>query len=111
MDGLTCLNCQRPVDSSKAKIYAAAFVCQDCYTVAVRLKERLIAQLRYMTVALDETIRLAIIDHKLLSLIPTGTQRETSKKEVFEAILQLKDARDLNAPHATTQPNNEEKVQ
>jgi recombinational DNA repair protein (RecF pathway) len=111
MDGLTCLNCQKPVDPTQAKIFAATFVCPTCFAVAARLKERLVEQLKYMVTALDETIRLAIIDHKLLSLIPTDSERATTKKEVLEAILQMKDARDSNAPRVTTPPKLEERKQ
>jgi hypothetical protein len=102
MDGLSCLSCQKPVDPNEAKLFAKMFVCPTCYTVATRLKTRLTDQLKFMIVTLDETIRLSIVDHKLLSLLPTQNERDATKKEVLEAILQLQDARETSAPRVTT---------
>jgi hypothetical protein len=62
---LTCLNCKKPVDGKKAKLFAEVFLCVSCHSIAVRLYERGESELRMMLVVLKESVRLAALKGEL----------------------------------------------
>lgn len=99
MDGLPCLNCQKEVGDNAGKIFAGCFVCPTCFEIASRLEARLDGELKRMLVMLRESIRIAIVERRLV-LGPAAAARDLSKKEVLEAIIQLQNANGNAAPGA-----------
>lgn len=106
MDGLTCLNCQKQVAQTEAKIFAACYVCPTCFEIATRIESRLTAELQRMLHMLREEIRISIVERRLV-LGPADAARDLSKKEVLEAIIQLQNARGDAAPPAPTDRSKE----
>jgi hypothetical protein len=90
MDGLPCLNCQKPVQAAEAKIFAGTFVCPVCFAIATRMEDRLNGELKRLLLMTREAIRISIVERKL-ALGPADAARDLSKKEVLEAIIQLQD--------------------
>jgi hypothetical protein len=99
MDGLPCLNCQKQVGANAGKIFAGCFVCPTCFEVASRMETRLEGELKRMLVMLRESIRIAIVERRLV-LGPADAARDLSKKEVLEAIIELQNANGNAAPGA-----------
>jgi hypothetical protein len=91
-DGLSCMNCKRLVEPSRAKLFAEVFVCEDCHTMAVHFWDKLDRELRYLLVMAKESIRLALLEGKFS--FPEGGAQEVSKREVLQAILRMQEARE-----------------
>jgi hypothetical protein len=108
VDGLPCLNCQRQVAATEAKIFAGTYCCPTCFEIAQRIEARLESELKRMLVMLRESIRISIVERRLV-LGPADAARDLSKKEVLEAIIQLQTARGNAAPPAPTDRSKEEK--
>jgi hypothetical protein len=98
MDGLPCLNCQKPVQATEARIFAGTFVCPACFAIATRMEARLTSELKRLLLMTREAIRISIVERRLV-LGPADEARDLSKKEVLEAIIQLQDRADA-APRA-----------
>ena len=102
--GLECTNCGRDVEPAEAKFFgapgngqqapnAAVFVCPDCYMLAELFEHRALEQLKALMMLSRECIRLALIERRL-KLGPLPPQRDLSKREVFEALLQMLQKKD-----------------
>lgn len=85
---LPCLNCQKQVDPQESKVFAGVFVCPTCYSVAERLEARATEELKSLLTLQREAIRVALIERRL-ALGPAEVQRDLTKKEVLEQIVQL----------------------
>lgn len=96
---LACPNCKKEVDEQDVKWFggeggqAAVFCCSTCHSIAERLYARGKAELTALLNMLKEGIRVSIADGRLH--LPEGSpDGELSKREVLEAILQLKERSD-----------------
>lgn len=90
---LPCVNCQTPVDSAQAKIFASVFVCPQCYALAERFMQRATEELKALLLVQQEAIRLALTERRFF-LGAAQPSRELSKKEVLEQILQFTEKAD-----------------
>lgn len=102
--GLACSNCDADTDPKDAKFFGApgdgkappheaVFVCGECYEMAAHFRQRALEQLKTFLVLTEECIRLAIVE-KRLRLGPLQPQRDLTKREVFESLLQIVQKRD-----------------
>jgi hypothetical protein len=108
MDGLPCLNCQKQVEATAAKIFAGCYVCPTCFEIASRMEARLEGELKRMLVMLREAIRVSIVERRLVLGPNDAASPDLSKKEVLEAIIQLQNARGNAAPPAQPDRTKEE---
>lgn len=101
---LLCTNCDAPVPPADAKFFGApgdgrappheaVFVCPACYEMAALFRRRAVEQLKSFLTLTEECLRLALVE-KRLRLGPLQPQRELSKKEVFESLLQIVEKKD-----------------
>jgi hypothetical protein len=83
--GIPCLNCSKDVAPEAGKLFAACFLCGDCFTIAERAYERGRQELQWMLTTLQELLRLAIVNHKLS---PPSTE-EGGRAEVVTQLAAL----------------------
>jgi DNA-directed RNA polymerase subunit RPC12/RpoP len=65
MVGLSCVNCKREVVAGEEKFFDKVYLCPDCHRIALRVLEKGERELKMMLMVLRESIRLAIVQHKL----------------------------------------------
>jgi len=101
---LKCPNCKQEVDEKNVKWFggeggqAAIFCCPTCHSIAERLYARGRAELMALLNMLKEGIRVSMAEGRLH--LPEGSpDGELSKKQVLEAILQLKEPSDARKKH------------
>lgn len=111
--GLECTNCSREVEPNEAKFFGApgngqrapntaVFVCAECYALAELFEQRATEQLKSLLMLSKECIRLALME-KRLKLGPLPPQRDLTKREVFESLLQMLEKRDEVREEVTRQ--------
>lgn len=61
----SCLNCKRPVEASKAKMFDKVFVCETCYEMADRTYQRINMELKQLQMLAKEAIRVALVKGEL----------------------------------------------
>ena len=90
MDGpvsnLPCVNCKQPIEG-EMHFFAKVLVCDSCYKLANHLKDRGRKELRLLTLLLEESIRVAIIQGELHLSAPP--QDESSRESFFSEISRL----------------------
>lgn len=95
---LPCVNCNQPVQQQDAKFFHGVFVCGTCHTMAESLYSRASQELKNLLLMLQESIRIALIEHRLQ--FREGVDAELSKKEVLEAIVRLQEMKENGHTHA-----------
>lgn len=91
---LRCLNCNQEVPADQGKIFAEVFVCGACFSMATRLYERSMHELKMLQTMLREAIRLALLEGRLN--FSAGPDQEVPKRDVLRAIVELAEERDAN---------------
>lgn len=96
---LSCPNCKCEVEQKDVKWFgggvtnqAAIFLCPACHKIAEHLSNRGKKMLRDLERMLDEGIRVSACEGRLA--LPQGPDGEPTKKQLLEAILELKDLSD-----------------
>jgi hypothetical protein len=102
--GLHCTNCDKDTDATTARFFGApgdgralpheaVFVCSDCYALAELFHRRALEQAKSLVALVGESIRVAMVEKRfMLGELPP--QRELTKREVFESLLQMMQKRD-----------------
>jgi hypothetical protein len=85
------MNCDAPLGSDSAKMYAQVLCCPACFETARRLEQRTLEELSRLQVLLKETIRIAMIRKSLH--FPNGVE-DVPKSELLQSILTLQEKRE-----------------
>lgn len=94
MAPLPCMNCNKPVPETDAKIFGGVFCCPACFTMAESLLVRLDAELRKLQLMTKEAIRVALVQGKLH--YGTNDNQEVPKAELLKMIVQMAEKKDAS---------------
>ena len=92
---LTCPNCKKEVKPDDVKWFgqeareAAVFCCPACHALAELIYQRGKVELSRLLMMLMEGVRVSLAEGRLQ--LPESPNGEPSKKQVLEAILNMKD--------------------
>lgn len=93
---LPCPNCKKSIQNDvDVKWFggengqAAVYCCPLCYSIATRFYNRAASELKQLLDMLKESTRIGLAEGRL-----NFPERELSKKELLEGILQLKENKD-----------------
>jgi hypothetical protein len=91
------MSCKEPVSPEDGKVFLGVFVCPTCHQLVGRLRDRNLKELQHLVTILDEALRIALIEGKLLV---AGDKKELSKREVLEQVLKLSEIADAHKTRA-----------
>ena len=84
---LPCLNCHKPIEAGKAKIFDKVFVCSTCYEMAHRTYDRINWELKQLQTMAKEAIRVALVKGELhFSPAPFN---EIPKEQLLRGLMQV----------------------
>ena len=88
---LPCMNCGNEVSETAAKLFAAVFVCPDCFALAESFYKRSEKELKDLLMLQKESIRWALLQGNFR--IGERRTKELTKTEIMQEVVRLHEMR------------------